>query len=95
MSRDAASIPHEKEKLEKETDTQQDLSPFSAYTRLFSYTTLPEWILSALALAAALASGVALALVNLVFGGLITTLSDFVGGQSSPESFRSEVSKSA
>lgn len=42
----------------------------------------------AVAVACALASGVGMALVNLVFGNFITLIVDYITGHSSPADFR-------
>jgi ATP-binding cassette subfamily B (MDR/TAP) protein 1 len=42
-----------------------------------------------LAVACALASGVGMALVNLVFGKFITLIVDYISGGSNPSEFRS------
>lgn len=42
-----------------------------------------------LAVACALASGVGMALVNLVFGKFVTLIVDYISGQSSASEFRS------
>lgn len=59
--------------------------------RIFTYAGPVESAFLFIALVAALASGVALAMVNLVFGTFITVVSDFVSGSSTPEQFRSQV----
>lgn len=48
--------------------------------------------LELIAIAAALASGVALALLNVVMGDFITVLTDFVSGASTRDKFMSDVS---
>lgn len=40
----------------------------------------------------ALASGVGMAMVNLVFGRFVTVITDYTLGKSSPAEFRSDVS---
>jgi len=43
----------------------------------------------------ALASGVGMALVNLVFGKFITVINDYASGKSSPSEFRSDAGRLA
>lgn len=94
MSHDTTSTSSEKQ-TSKGGSPQPDYTPFASYVRLFSYTYSTERVLNSIALVAALGSGVALALVNLIFGGLITILNDFVSGQATADGFRREVSQSA
>lgn len=49
--------------------------------------------MQAMAIACALASGVGMALVNLVFGQFITVITSYVAGSSTDSAFRSDASR--
>ena len=61
--------------------------------RLFKYCTPIDYILEAIAITASVASGVALAMVNLVFGLFITSIGEYGSGATTPEQFRKEIAK--
>ncbi|KAF7192503.1 Sophorolipid transporter, partial [Pseudocercospora fuligena] len=82
---------HEK----KPEDGEPSPSASSAFIRLLSYTTAWDKTLEAVALASALGAGVGMAMVNLIFGKVVTTLLDFTLGRSTPSDFRSDVSSNA
>ncbi|KAK8124245.1 multidrug resistance protein [Apiospora kogelbergensis] len=73
---------------------EQDTSASSPRTseRIFKYARPVDVALELIAIAAALASGVALALLNVVLGGFITVLNNFVSGASTRDEFMSDVS---
>ncbi|CAG8341177.1 unnamed protein product [Penicillium salamii] len=56
--------------------------------RIFHYGSSTEYTMHGVAVACALASGVGMALVNLVFGKFITLIVDYITGHSSPADFR-------
>ncbi|KAH8199061.1 hypothetical protein TruAng_006799 [Truncatella angustata] len=60
--------------------------------RIFKFTQPVDILLESIAFVAAASSGVALAIVNLVLGGFITVLTNFVAGQSTASQFMSDVS---
>ncbi|KLJ13581.1 hypothetical protein EMPG_11474 [Blastomyces silverae] len=63
--------------------------------RVFSYTDSTSWTLYGISLVAAIAAGAAMPLMTLVFGGFVTTITDFSTGMATPDKFRSEVNKLA
>ncbi|CAG7945048.1 unnamed protein product [Penicillium olsonii] len=56
--------------------------------RIFHYGSPTEYTMHGVAVACALASGVGMALVNLVFGKFITLIVDYITGHSTPSGFR-------
>ncbi|KAI9042964.1 ABC transporter ATP-binding protein [Aspergillus affinis] len=68
-------------------------SAFKAYVRIFSYGETIDYVLGTIALLAAIGSGVALAMVNLVIGDFMTILSRSTIGPNLPDNFMSKVSK--
>ena len=58
--------------------------------RVFRYAGAVEYSLQAIGVVAAIASGAGIALQNLIFGKFITSITNFVGGQSSPSEFRDD-----
>ncbi|KAJ2985070.1 hypothetical protein NUW58_g5730 [Xylaria curta] len=79
----------------------QQMKAFDAYItviavqRIFKYGTSKEYALQIVALAGALASGVGMALVNLVFGQFITVTINYTTGVTSDEAFREEAARLA
>lgn len=65
---------------------------FATYARIFAFSEPTDWILNGIAVAAACGSGVSLSLIQLVFGGFVTVISDFQRGISSPAEFRDDIS---
>ncbi|KAG8158014.1 hypothetical protein KVR01_012286 [Diaporthe batatas] len=63
----------------------------AAYFRIFTYAEPIHIVLEAVAFLAAFGSGVGLALVNLVLGDFVSTLSNFVAGRSSRDEFLGDV----
>ncbi|CAG7939190.1 unnamed protein product [Penicillium nalgiovense] len=61
--------------------------------RIFHYGSSTEYTMHGFAVACALASGVGMALVNLVFGKFITLVVNYITGHSSPSEFRSGASR--
>ncbi|PGH08261.1 hypothetical protein AJ79_06047 [Helicocarpus griseus UAMH5409] len=59
--------------------------------RVFSYADSTAWALYAVSFVAAIAAGLAMPLMTLVFGGFVTVITDFATGVSTQEQFRSEV----
>lgn len=60
--------------------------------RVFRYGSNIDYLFQSIAAVAAIASGAGIALQTLIFGSLITTMSEFVSGASSPSVFRDEAS---
>ncbi|KAH7368862.1 P-loop containing nucleoside triphosphate hydrolase protein [Plectosphaerella cucumerina] len=79
--------------LSKESDTQEEAGDHGGFMRVFKYARPMDILLEAIGITAAIASGVALALVNVVMGQYVNILSDAGMGQGVPPNFLSEVSK--
>ncbi|KAL1615713.1 hypothetical protein SLS54_008843 [Diplodia seriata] len=62
---------------------------------IFSFSEQTDWLLNAISVAAACGSGVAMSLIQLVFGGFVGVISDFQREISTPAEFRHEVGKYA
>ncbi|KAF7551907.1 hypothetical protein G7Z17_g4685 [Cylindrodendrum hubeiense] len=81
---------------EGNVETQDvDLDAGDGYTRIFRYATPTEYYMQAAATFCAVGSGVAMAMVNLVFGKFITVITNYATGASTPSDFRSEAAKLA
>ncbi|KAF1807947.1 multidrug resistance protein [Eremomyces bilateralis CBS 781.70] len=76
-------------------DIPEEMTPFAAYTRVFTYGGAFEYTLQAIAIVAALGSGAGIALQNLIFGRFVTVITGFVSGVSSPPGFRSDAAELA
>ncbi|KAI1498608.1 P-loop containing nucleoside triphosphate hydrolase protein [Biscogniauxia marginata] len=74
-------------------DEDEDSFTVNAYLRIFSFARPIDTVLQFVAVVAALGSGLAPALVNLVLGQFITVLTNYVSGQSTAESFMKDVSE--
>ncbi|KAJ5114350.1 hypothetical protein NUU61_000109 [Penicillium alfredii] len=74
-------------------EVAQEETAFSAYLRIFRYGSPTEYTLQIAATACALGSGVAMTMVNLVFGRFITLMVDYISGALSPAVFRSEAGR--
>ncbi|KAL5593006.1 hypothetical protein FOBRF1_012108 [Fusarium oxysporum] len=70
-------------------------SSFKAYLRVFTYGRPVDYALGAIGVLTAVASGVALAMVNLVIGDLTTIMTEFTRTGRAPDNFMSEVSRYA
>lgn len=66
-----------------------------AEQRVFSYSTTTDKVLLGISLVAALGSGVAVAMLNLVMGDFLTVMGDFSGGDFEISNFLDSVSKYA
>ncbi|KAJ3528005.1 hypothetical protein NM208_g10425 [Fusarium decemcellulare] len=73
----------------------EEKSALKGFIRVFTYGTSREYLLESMGIIAAIASGVALAMVNVVIGQFITLLSDFSSDGSVPEGFMPAVRKTA
>ncbi|KAL1880539.1 hypothetical protein VTK73DRAFT_5552 [Phialemonium thermophilum] len=73
----------------------KETSAFQAYARIFRYGQKTEYSMQVIATLSALGSGVAMSMVNFVFGKFITVITDFTANRSSPSHFRSEASRLA
>ncbi|EMR72050.1 putative multidrug resistance protein 3 (p glycoprotein 3) protein [Eutypa lata UCREL1] len=67
----------------------------NGFLRVFAYGSPGDYALESVGILAAIGSGVALALVNLVIGDFFSILSNFTNGNESPEDFMKNVSKYA
>ncbi|KAI5863830.1 multidrug resistance protein [Durotheca rogersii] len=65
----------------------------SAYLRIFRYGAPTEYTMQVVAVFCAVACGVGMGMVNLVFGEFITVMTDYVTSQSTPEQFTSDAAK--
>ncbi|KAI5925484.1 ABC transporter [Camillea tinctor] len=79
------------ENIEVEEDESAPVA--GAYLRIFSFARPIDIVLESVAVLAALGSGLAPALVNLVLGQFVTILTDYVSGRSTNESFMADVSQ--
>ncbi|CAH0051446.1 unnamed protein product [Clonostachys solani] len=70
-------------------------SSFKDYVRVFSYGQGFDYAVLSIGIMAAIGSGVALAMVNLVIGDFITIMTEFSASSVAPSNFMSKVSKSA
>ncbi|KAK3192192.1 hypothetical protein K4F52_001822 [Lecanicillium sp. MT-2017a] len=75
--------------------TEETPKSGNPYFRIFTYAGRTEYALQGVSAVAAIASGAGIALQNLIFGRFITTMTEFVSGQSTPAGFRSEVTQLA
>lgn len=66
-----------------------------AEQRVFSYSTAADKVLLIISLVAALGSGVAVAMLNLVMGDFLTVMGDFSGGGFEISNFLDSVSEYA
>ncbi|CAI6019534.1 unnamed protein product [Clonostachys chloroleuca] len=73
----------------------EQANPGNSYFRVFRYGSSAEHGMQALATICALASGVGIAMVNLVFGQFITVITDYVTGKSTPDEFRHDSARLA
>ncbi|KAM5356767.1 hypothetical protein ACJ41O_003413 [Fusarium nematophilum] len=87
--------PEEHGVLGSGKDAETDVGAGAGYIRIFRYATPTEHSMQAVATVCAFASGVGMAMVNLVFGKFITIITDYVTGTSTPSHFRSEAGKLA
>ncbi|KAK0655190.1 P-loop containing nucleoside triphosphate hydrolase protein [Cercophora newfieldiana] len=77
----------------KDGPEQSKGSSFGSYVRVFGYANRVDWLVNAPALFFCIASGVALPLMNFVFGRFVTVFNDFAIGASTPEEFRSSTNE--
>lgn len=68
---------------------------FKAYARIFQYASNTARALYAVAAVSAVASGVTLPLMNIVFGRFVTAFNNFAVGQLSPNRYMDQVSSLA
>ncbi|KAL9091601.1 MAG: hypothetical protein Q9159_001339 [Coniocarpon cinnabarinum] len=74
---------------------QANPSGFKSYMRIFTYADRASSSLYFAALVAAVAAGIALPLMDLVFGKFVTTFNNFAVGAVTPDQYMSQVSKYA
>ncbi|EFQ96900.1 multidrug resistance protein 2 [Nannizzia gypsea CBS 118893] len=85
----------EDKKEDKKEEEEEEKAPFSNLWRIFSYGTKADLALMGLAFFCSAGAGIALPLMNIVFGALITDFNNFFLPDStvSPEDFRAAVNK--
>lgn len=66
----------------------KEISAFQAYVRIFGHAAPVDRALQVIAVVAAIASGAGIASQNLIFGEFITTITNYVSGQTSPSQLR-------
>ncbi|KAM0490767.1 hypothetical protein ACHAP8_011235 [Fusarium lateritium] len=76
-------------------DTDEDVAAENGYLRIFKYATSTELSLQAGASVLALGSGVAMAMVNLVFGQFVTVITNYATGEKSPSQLRGDAARLA
>ncbi|EGU86063.1 hypothetical protein FOXB_03420 [Fusarium oxysporum f. sp. conglutinans Fo5176] len=77
------------------SSTQEKRSSFQDYIRIAHYGRPVDYLLGSIGILAAIGSGVAFAMVNLIIGDFISIMTDFTASGSAPDGFMSQVSKSA
>lgn len=78
-----------------QTHDEPESSEFKSYIRVFKYADKTSRILYSVAFIAAIAAGVTLPLMDLVFGKFVTTFTDFAMGRMTPGHYMSQVSRYA
>ncbi|KAF7555940.1 hypothetical protein G7Z17_g1838 [Cylindrodendrum hubeiense] len=78
-----------------DTSQAQEPSAFQSFLRVFTFGTSSIYLLQAIAILAATASGIGLAMVNVVMGQFISLLADASGSDSSGKGFMKAVSTTA
>ncbi|KAM5353508.1 hypothetical protein ACJ41O_000158 [Fusarium nematophilum] len=73
----------------------KERSSFSDYMRVFSFASPVDHALLSIGILAAIGSGVAFAMANVIIGGFISIMTEFTTSGSPPSNFMSEVSKYA
>ncbi|KAH6659132.1 ABC transporter [Truncatella angustata] len=98
----AAHIMNEKpagpisaEKQESPSGDDQESNTSGAYLRIFKFGTSKIYALQLVAVVCALASGVGMAMVNLVFGEFITVILNYSTGASTGDLFRAQAGRLA
>ncbi|KAK7425779.1 hypothetical protein QQZ08_007755 [Neonectria magnoliae] len=64
---------------------------FASYLRIFSYSEPLDYVLVAISAAGAVGSGIAMALMNVIFGAFVGVINDFTQGDISPAKFRDAI----
>ncbi|KAK5088598.1 hypothetical protein LTR05_002818 [Lithohypha guttulata] len=62
---------------QQDEKTKEPSAGFKDYLRIFAYSDKWDWILNGIGALAAIASGASLALINVVFGGFVTSVQNF------------------
>ncbi|KAL8393884.1 hypothetical protein RB595_003586 [Gaeumannomyces hyphopodioides] len=75
---------------QEEKKTGSHAGGFKSFVRIFTYARPVDYAILSVALAAALAAGTAVALLNLVLGQFVTILNSYAVGASTPERFRAD-----
>ncbi|CAH0045767.1 unnamed protein product [Clonostachys solani] len=81
--------------VEDHSNSNDQVSAFSGFFRVFRYGSPSDYVLELLGILAAIGSGIALALVNIVLGDFINLLIEVTSGDSIPDDFMSRVSSAA
>lgn len=63
--------------------------------RIFRYAGAFEYTIQGIAVFAAIASGAAIALQNLIFGAFVTVITDYASGESSTDVFLDDIAELA
>ncbi|PVI00034.1 multidrug resistance protein-like protein 1 [Periconia macrospinosa] len=93
MARQSSSEKAEEVVVQKDAEENQAANEggMSSYIRIFGYADSTSWTLNVVAFFAAVACGAILPLMNLVFGGFVTTSTQFAVGAITPAQYRSAV----
>ncbi|KAH8204908.1 hypothetical protein TruAng_000947 [Truncatella angustata] len=87
--------PISTEKQESPSGDDQESNTLGAYLRIFKFGTSETYALQLVAVICALASGVGMAMVNLVFGEFITVIINYSTGTSTGDMFRAQAGRLA
>ncbi|KAI3559291.1 ATP-binding cassette sub-family B member 5 [Colletotrichum abscissum] len=90
----SSSASAESAKISNKTDGKTTTG-FGGFLRVFKYGEPIDYALEAVGILAAIASGVALAMMNLIIGGMMNLMSDFSSITADPDKFMAKVSKNA
>ncbi|KAG5798475.1 hypothetical protein H9Q69_002463 [Fusarium xylarioides] len=83
----------ESDEISTSEDSSSESSSFRDFMRVFTFGQTTDYVLESIAIIASIASGIALAIVNLVVGQFISLLSD--SHTSEPAGFMSAVQRTA
>ncbi|EXL98771.1 hypothetical protein FOIG_09495 [Fusarium odoratissimum NRRL 54006] len=86
-----ASQSEKKPPTAKRDEKQSQHGAFATYLRIFSYAEPLDYLLIAASAIGAIGSGIAMALMNVIFGGFVDIINDFTQGDKSPAEFRGSV----
>ncbi|KAK2593569.1 hypothetical protein QQS21_008744 [Conoideocrella luteorostrata] len=80
-----------KESNDEDKNAAEGSSSFGSFLRVFTYNDKLGWGLNLIACVAMIGSGVALPLMDVVFGGFVNVFNDFATGKLSQDGYMSEV----